>query len=125
VSANEHLDERLRRIEQILANVPTGSRAAHPDLDVADVMLASVMTDRIRDTIAELDRGGMVNAVDGVAMRLLLADYAAGVACLRTVARRTEQRLEDLVDAIRGGIRVVDRAQNRDRKAGAGSPVAE
>lgn len=118
MSANEHLEERLRRLEQILASSPTGSRAPSADLDVPEVLLASVMTDRIQQTIAELDRGATVDAADAVAMRLLLTDYAAAVAGLRTVARTTEQRLDDLADAIRGGNRVVDHAQSRERKGG-------
>jgi hypothetical protein len=125
VSTNERLDERLRRIEQILASSPTGSRTAGAELDVADVMLAAVTTDRIRQTMAELDRGTMVDAVDAVTMRLLLADYGAAVAGLRGVARTTEQRLDDLADSLRGGSRVIDRAENRDRKAGARSPAAD
>lgn len=121
----QHLEERLRRIEQILATSPIPSRAPSADLDVPDVLLASVMTDRIQQTIAELDRGTMVDAADAVAMRLLLTDYAAAVAGLRTVARTTEQRLDDLADALRGGNRVVDHAQSRERKGGAGSPPAK
>jgi len=119
VSANQDPEERLRRIEQILASSATdGSRARGADRDVLEVLLASVMTDRINQTIAELERGAKVDAVDTVAMRLLLTDYAAAVACLRTVARTTEQRLDDLADAIRGGNRIVDHAQSRERKGG-------
>jgi hypothetical protein len=112
VSANDHIDERLLRLEQILASSRSSAPAASGD-DVADVMLASVMTDRIRGTSAELQRGTTVDAAAAVAMRLLLSDYSTAVAHLRTVARATDRRLDSVAETIRSGARVVERYRKR------------
>jgi hypothetical protein len=113
VSANDHIDERLLGLGQILASSRTSTPAAGGDVDVGDVMLASVMTDRIRGTSAELQRGTTIDAATAVAMRLLLSDYSTAVAHLRTVARATDHRLNSVAETIRKGVRAVEKIRNR------------
>jgi hypothetical protein len=109
VSAPRDFSERLLRLEQILA-ASGGSRGAAPNGDAAELLLASVMTERIRKTTAELDRDAPMDAAEALAMRLLLADYGAAVGQLRGVARIAERRLTDVADVMRNCKRDVERA---------------
>lgn len=109
MSAPLVLSERLLRLEQILA-ASGGSHGAAPNGDAAEALLASVMTERIRKTTAELERDAPIDAAVSLAMRLLLADSGAAVRQLRGVARIVERRLTDVADVMRNCKRDVERA---------------
>jgi len=115
VSAPRDLFERLGKLEQILAASRTSSTAA-ANADPAEVLLAGVMTERIRKTTAELDHNAAVDAAEALAMRLLLSDYSAAVAQLRGVARLSERRLTEVAEGVRHGKREVERATPRARR---------
>ena len=112
MSTKEPIEQRLLKLGQVIAGSRTGPPASSGDVDVADVMLASVTTDRIRGTTAELERGSNIDATTAVAMRLLLSDYSAAVASLRTVTRATEHRLDGVDESIRNGLRLVERLRD-------------
>jgi hypothetical protein len=84
-------------------------------------MLASVLTERIRQTTSLLaqSRVADVDEADLVAMRLLLADYAAAVSHLRAATTLTDKRLARVAAFIKeDGRRVkraVDEAERRER----------
>lgn len=84
--------------------------------DPAEVLLAGVMTERVRKTTAELDHNAPVDAAEALAMRLLLSDYSAAVAQLRGVARLSERRLTDVAEGVRLSKREVERATPRSRR---------
>lgn len=104
---------RLLGLEQILAT--SRSALGSPgigDGDAAELMLGSVMIERIRRTTSELERRrtGDIDAIDALTMRLLLVDYVAAVSHLRAVVRITERRLTGASAAIKEGGRRVERA---------------
>jgi len=114
VSTPRDLFARLAKLEEILA-ASRGSSTAAASADPAEVLLAGVMTDRIRKTTAELDHTAPVDAAEVLAMRLLLADYSAAVTQLRGVARLSERRLTEAAEGIRISKRDAERATPRVR----------
>ncbi len=112
---------RLIELERILAEsriaVPSGdheagSVAAH---------LAAVPVERLRKMTSSL-RAGLndgLDDVDALTMRLLLNDYALGVAHLRAIAKTAAARMDEAADLIREGQRFVHREQKLDARRSA------
>ena len=100
---------RLGRLEEILAT-PHQAIDSHrgDEVDPADVALRTVMTERIRNTTAELERSRAteIDAIDACTMRLLLSDYKAAIQHLRAVVRMSEQRLTSAAAIIKRGARL-------------------
>jgi hypothetical protein len=104
--------ERLLELVRILASSPSVSSAAGSSADLAETMLANVLTERIGRTTSLLSqtRGADIDDADLVAMRLLLADYGAAVSHLRAATRLTEARLARTAVSIKADGRRVSRA---------------
>ena len=103
--------EKLLELERILASSSAVSPAAVRGADLAETMIGSVLTERIRETTSLLSQPRAdVDAADLVAMRLLLADYGAAVAHLRAAAKLTEARLARVAAAVKQDARRVERA---------------
>lgn len=96
MSAGSHL-QRLKRLQQMLAQSQSAPpRTAGDDAGPAELLAASVSTDRIGQLTSEQHEriGAPVDDIDSVTMRLLLDDYTKAVAILRAIARLAEQRID-------------------------------
>jgi hypothetical protein len=104
--------DRLLELERILASSSGVSPSALSGADLAETMLGSVLTDRIRRLTSLLSDSRAVDAdlADIVAMRLLLADYNAAVSLLRAATRVTEGRLVRTAESIKKDGRRIERA---------------
>jgi hypothetical protein len=113
--------DRLLELERILASSSSAPAPAGLESDITEMRLGSVLTERICKTTSLLSqlRSGDVDATDLVAMRLLLADYAAAVSHLRAATRTTEARLARVAGPLKNDMRrvtrAVDEAERRDR----------
>ena len=109
MSDSADIDARLRALERIIASASPSLRRA--DADPADMWLASLPIERVAKITDELQErtGRDVDAVDAVAMRLLLKDYTIAVAQLRAIVHATEQRLSLAAPVLREGPRLLAR----------------
>jgi hypothetical protein len=117
--------DRLLELERILASSSSAPAPASLGSDITEMMLGSVLTERIRKTTSLLSqpRTGDVDAADLVAMRLLLADYTAAVSHLRAATSATEARLARVAAGLKNDVRrvthAVDEAARRERATAA------
>jgi hypothetical protein len=90
---------RLRRLEEILAGPLAGDERG----ERAGRSVEATTLDRVRRLTAELQaRGGApVDEIDALASRLLLADYAAAVSRLRSVAREAGRSIDAASESVR------------------------
>jgi hypothetical protein len=100
---------RLQRLQQILADSQSASRASEERRDPAELHLANVPLERIREVTRELEKraGEVPDAMDVLTMRVLLNDYTSAVAQLRAVARLVEPRVDAAASPIQEARRFV------------------
>ena len=116
MSISADIDARLRALERIIALASPSVRRT--GADPADEWLASLPIERVAKITDELQErtGRDVDAVDAVAMRLLLKDYTIAVAQLRAIVHATEQRLSAAAPVLREGPRLLARLAEEERE---------
>lgn len=114
VSATRGSSQRLRRLEQILADVKTSRPLVGAGAeDAATLHLESVPLERIRQLSELLQAPDADDDVDRVTMRLLLNDYATAVAHLRAVSGDAAQRLDSATEPVNEVRRFLWREEKR------------
>jgi hypothetical protein len=98
---------RLARL--ITAAAPDEPSATPVSDDPATAQLRGVRTERMAQVMAELRARteSHIDPVEAAVMQILLKDYRAAVAHLRTVARHTEQRLATVAATFKEGTRLL------------------
>lgn len=124
MSTPQDTAERLLRLERIFADCTRSVHGSSARPDPVTMLVAGVMTERIQRTTSELQRRQAVpvDAIDAMTMRLLLTDYMQAVAHLRAVTRMSEQQLTSAANALKGGVRLVDRALDAARSSRESGP---
>ena len=100
---------RLRQIEEILAQVRPASHVDGRETNLAALNLSRVPVERIRQMTGVLEQrlNHEIDAVDAVALRMLVNDFAAAVAQLRAVTRLTGEQLTEIAGVVQEAQRLV------------------
>lgn len=116
MSNDYDLSRRLQRLEAQFASRPENDATPTNSSDLVEWQTRSVPLDRIAHLTMELQQrsGAVVDAVDGLAMRLLLNDYTASTTRLRAVTRVAEERIATASSCLRDVRAVVERELERD-----------
>lgn len=116
------MDDASRRLAQ-LARILSDARP-HGDVSTAD-LAEQVHLKRIQGFTAQLDDGDgrSIDAVDAVAMRLVLDEYSRVVAQLRAAAREGAATLGSLAAQLRASRRLLDeQLTRREKRLGSTAP---
>jgi hypothetical protein len=111
--------QRLQRLERILALAPTAiSPSVESDSDGVQMSLRTLPLERIRQLTSEVSARSQaeIDAVDAVAIRVLLNDYRAAVSSLRAVARTAARRVAAASEPINRTRRFLLRARDREKQ---------
>ena len=121
---NDHdLSQRLQRLEARVASRPHSDATSANSSDDVDWRMRSVPLDRIAHLTMELQQrsGADVDAVDALAIRLLLNDYTTSTTHLRAVTRTAGQRMVTASSRLRHVRAVVERELQREEAGGRSS----
>ena len=123
VPDDHDLSQRLHRLEARVASRPRDDAAPADSSDVVDWRMRSVPIDRIAHLTMELQQRGnaVVDAVDTLAMRLLLNDYTVATTHLRSVARIAGQRMATASSHLKDVRALVERELQREEDGGRSS----
>jgi hypothetical protein len=120
VSNDYDLSRRLQRLEAQFASRPENDAMPTNSSELVEWQMRSVPLDRIAHLTMELQQrsGAVVDAVDGLAMRLLLNDYTASTTRLRAVTRVAEGRMATASSRLQDVRAAVERELQRDEESG-------
>jgi hypothetical protein len=123
VSDDHDLAQRLQRLEARIATRPHGDATPMNGSDVVDWRIRSVPLDRIAHLTIELQQrsGAEVDAVDALAMRLLLNDYTVATTHLRSVTRIAGQRMVMASSRLKDVRALVERELQQEAEGGRSS----
>ena len=102
---------RLRQLEGILAQARPASHVDRRETDLVALNLNRVPMERIRQMTGLLEQrlNHEIDAVDAVALRVLVNEFADVVGQLRAVTRLTGEQLAEIAGAIKKAQRLVQR----------------
>lgn len=102
---------RLRQLEEILAQARPASHVDGQETNLVALNLSRVPMERIRQMTGLLEQrlNDEIDAVDAVALRVLVNDFTAAVGQLRAVTRLTGEQLAGIAGAIKEAQRLVQR----------------
>ncbi len=123
VPDDHDLSRRLQRLEARVASRPRGDAAPADSSDLVHWRMRSVPIDRIAHLTMELQQrsGADVDAVDALAIRLLLNDYTTSTTHLRAVTRTAGQRMVTASSRLKDVRAVVERELQREEAGGRSS----